>query len=130
MKFCLVYSKNRKRFDKYVKKANISNKLVIDIKKMMDEEEIGPDQLSSDFFKLLIWKKFEWAIEKGKDVYYIPWSKNPQFSPRKTLTLKRMMPPHWRFDMLLFHNDFKTDHKLSQLYAMLPEFDGTHIVEE
>lgn len=130
MKFCLVYSKNRKKFDKYVKKNSISNKLIIDVKKMMDDEEIDEDNLSSDFFKILIWKKVEWAIERGKDIYYIPWTRNQFFNPQKTLTLKCMVPHDWRFDMLLFHNDFRNDHKLNTFYNMLSEFDGTQIVEE
>lgn len=130
MKLCLVYSKNRKKFDKYVKKNNISNKMVIDVKKMMEDEDISPGQMSDDFFKIHIWKKIEWALDRQKNIYYIPWTKNPNFNPNKTLKLRDLIPPEWIFELLLFHQDFKNDHKLSTVFTLIPEFDGSTIVEE
>jgi hypothetical protein len=66
--FC-VYCKTRKKFDKFVKVNRIKNKYIIDIKKIMDEEEVN---FSSDktYLKILVFNKIQQAMDKKKDIYY------------------------------------------------------------
>jgi hypothetical protein len=40
MRFFCVYVSSRKKFDKYVKVNRIRNKYIIDIRKIIEEEEI------------------------------------------------------------------------------------------
>ena len=44
MEFYCVYVKTRKKLDKYVKVNRIKNKYIVDIKKILEEEEIDFDK--------------------------------------------------------------------------------------
>ena len=56
MNFYLVLTKNKKKFDKYVKVNRIRNKVIIDIKTALEENEIT-DEKFSDYFNLLIYTR-------------------------------------------------------------------------
>ena len=70
MNFFVVYCRQRKKFDKFVKVNRIRNKYIIDLKKLVEEEEIDPNDKT--YLKIIIFNKVQQAIEKGKDIYYIP----------------------------------------------------------
>ena len=53
MEFFCVYCKTRKKFDKFVKVNRIKNKYIIDIKKIVDEEEVD-FQNDKTYLKILI----------------------------------------------------------------------------
>ena len=86
MNFFCVYVKTRKKFDKFIKVNRIKNKYIIDIKKIIEEEEV---QFKEDktYLKILIFNKIQQAIERKKDIYYIPDFDN-EFSIEKLLNLK------------------------------------------
>jgi hypothetical protein len=44
MEFFCVYVKTRKKLDKYVKVNRIKNKYIVDIKKILEEEELNYDK--------------------------------------------------------------------------------------
>ena len=71
MDFFCVYVKNRKKLDKYVKVNRIRNKYIIDIKKIIEEEDISFDN-ERTYLKIIIFQKIQQAIDKNKDIYYIP----------------------------------------------------------
>jgi hypothetical protein len=71
MDFFCVYVKTRKKLDKYIKVNKIRNKYIIDIKKIIEEEEISFDK-EKTYIKIIIYQKIQQAIEKNKDIYYIP----------------------------------------------------------
>ena len=56
MDFFCVYVKNRKKLDKYVKVNRIRNKYIIDIKKIIEEEEISFDK-ERTYLKIIIFQK-------------------------------------------------------------------------
>ena len=68
MDFFCVYVKNRKKLDKYVKVNRIRNKYIIDIKKIIEEEDISFDN-ERTYLKIIIFQKIQQAIDKNKDRY-------------------------------------------------------------
>ena len=65
MDFFCVYVKTRKKLDKYIKVNRIRNKYIIDIKKIMEEEEISFDK-EKTYLKIIIFQKIQQAIDKNK----------------------------------------------------------------
>ena len=86
MEFFCVYCKTRKKVDKFIKVNRIKNKYIIDIKKIMEEEEVNFDD-DKMYLKVIIFNKIQQAIDKKKDIYYIPDFDN-EFSIEKLLNLK------------------------------------------
>ena len=70
MEFFCVYCKTRKKFDKFVKVNRIKNKYIIDIKRIVDEEEVDFIK-DKTYLKILIFNKIQQAIDKKKDIYYM-----------------------------------------------------------
>jgi hypothetical protein len=71
MNFYLVFTKSRKRFDKYVKVNRIKNKVIIDIKQQLEEYDISYVDYK-EYFNLIIYTKIKHSLSKKKDIYYIP----------------------------------------------------------
>ena len=89
MEFFCVYCKTRKKVDKFIKVNRIKNKYIIDIKKIMEEEEVSFED-DKMYLKVLIFQKIQQAIDKKKDIYYIPDFDN-EFSIEKLLNLKKIL---------------------------------------
>jgi hypothetical protein len=125
--FCVVYAKTKKKIDKYFKVNRIRNKYVIDIKKLMNEElENKEDKM---FLKILIFNKVQAAIEKKKDVYFIP-NFNENFSITKLLELKKILGDN-NFNILLFYNEFDNDsERLDEALENLSKFTHTQILND
>jgi hypothetical protein len=128
MKLCIVFCRNRQRFNKWVKKIGISNKLIIDTRKFIDDEGIDVSQVNYEYHKVLIWKKMEYAFSKGKDVYYIPWIDNPDFSADLPASMKALTPPLCKFEMLAFHEDLETE-IIQDLFSTIHIYDASQIIE-
>lgn len=125
--FC-VYCKTRKKFDKYVKINKIRNKYIIDIKKIMDEEEVnfGEDKT---YLKILIFNKIQQAVEKKKDIYYIPDFDN-EFSIEKLLNIKKILGEN-EFNILIFYNEFRKDKEiLDDAFSNLTKFTNSQIIRD
>src|ERR1035437_7998304 len=88
MNFFVVYCKQRKKLDKYIKSNRIKNKFIIDLKKIVEEEEIDP--VDKTYLKIIIFNKVQQAIERNKDVYYIPDFDN-EFSIEKLMNIRKML---------------------------------------
>jgi predicted transcriptional regulator len=89
MQFFCVYVKTRKKLDKYIKVNKIKNKYIVDIRKIVEEEEITFDEQRT-WLKILIFQKIQQAIEKDKDVYYVPDFES-DFSIEKLLNIKKIL---------------------------------------
>lgn len=128
MDFFCVYSRTRKKFDKYVKINKIKNKYIIDIKKIVYEEELNFEK-DKTYLKILIFKKIQKAIEKNKDIYYIPDFDN-DFSIEKLLNLKKILGQN-NFNVLIFYNEFKRDPNIIQkVLNNLSEFSNSQIIRD
>jgi len=128
MNFFCVYVKTRKKFDKFIKVNRIKNKYIIDIKKIIEEEEV---QFKEDktYLKILIFNKIQQAIDRKKDIYYIPDFEN-EFSIEKLLNLKKILGSN-SFNVLVFFNEFrKNQDLLDDLFENLSKFQNSQIIRD
>lgn len=128
MNFFCVYCKTRKKFDKFVKVNRVKNKYIIDIRKIMEEEEVD---LVGDktYLKIIIFNKIQQAIDKKKDIYYIPDFEN-DFSIEKLLNLKKILAEN-NFNVLIFYNEFrKSPQIMEDVLANLTKFSSSQIIRD
>lgn len=129
MKFFCVYVKTRKKFDKYVKVNRVRNKYIIDIKKIIDEEEVDYTA-EKTYLKILIFNKIQQAVEKKKDIYYIPDFDN-EFSIDKLLNIKKILGKENEFNVLIFYNEFRKDPSvLDDVLSSLSKFSNSQIIRD
>ena len=99
MQFFCVYVKTRKKLDKYIKVNKIRNKYIVDIKRILEEEEITLDDQRT-WLKILIFQKIQQAIEKEKeleeqikDIHVPGLVAKPQPAPAKKERKKKEQAP-------------------------------------
>jgi hypothetical protein len=128
MNFFCVYVKTRKKFDKYLKINRIRNKYIIDIKKILEEEEVDFND-DRTYLKILIFNKIQQAIDKRKDIYYIPDFDN-EFSIEKLINLKKILGDN-NFNVLIFYNEFrKSPDILENVFSNLSKFSNSQIIRD
>jgi hypothetical protein len=121
--------KTRKKLDKFIKVNRIRNKYIIDLKKILEEEEIS---FSDDkmYLKIIIHNKIQQAVEKNKDIYYIPDFDNA-FSIEKLLNIKKIIGEENNFNVLLFFNEFRKDNDITKdLFDNLSKFSNSQIIRD
>ena len=129
MDFYLVFCKSSKKFDKYVKLNRIRSKCVIDIKKMMEEENVSADTPTTlEYFKVLVFKKMQLAAKKRKDIYYIPNFDTPV--PVEKLLRIRELLVHHKFNMLFFYEEFRDDEIKESVMDLINDFDTSQIIKD
>ena len=129
MEFYCVYVKTRKKLDKYVKVNRIKNKYIVDIKKILEEEEIDFDK-DRTYLKILVNQKIQIAIEKDKDIYYVPDFEH-NFSIEKLLNIKKILGEENNFNILIFFNDFRKDNDiLDDVLGNLSKFNHSQIIRD
>lgn len=129
MQFFCVYVKTRKKLDKYIKVNKIRNKYIIDIKKILEEEEINFEEQKT-YLKIIIFQKIQQAIEKNKDVYYIP-DFDSMFSIEKLLNIKKILGGDNNFNILVFYNDFRKEVSLiDDVFDNLTKFNASQIIRD
>ncbi len=129
MKFFCVYVQSRKKFDKYVKVNKVKNKYIIDIKKIVEEEEVDYSD-EKTYLKILIFNKIQQAIEKKKDIYYIP-DFDSQFSIEKLLNIKKILGEENEFNVLVFYNEFRKEPDvLEDVLGNLSKFSNSQIIRD
>lgn len=129
MQFYCVYVKTRKKLDKYIKVNKIRNKYIVDIRKILEEEEITFEEQKT-WLKILIFQKIQLAVEKNKDVYYVPDFDN-DFSIEKLLNIKKILGQENDFNVLIFYNDFRKDQQLiDDVFGNLTKFSASQIIRD
>jgi hypothetical protein len=129
MEFFCVYIKTRKKLDKYIKVNKIRNKYIIDIKKIIDEEDISFDK-EKTYLKIIIYQKIQQAIEKNKDIYYIP-DFETDFSIDKLLNIRKILGQENNFNILIFYNEFrKNQDLLNDVLSNLSKFSASQIIRD
>ena len=130
MQFFCVFVRTKKKFDKYIKVNAIKNKYIIDIKKIIDEEEIIDYNKEKTYIKILILQKIQMAVERNKDIYYIPDFDN-EFSIEKILNIRKILGKGNNFNVLIFYNEFKKDiNILDDVIGNLSKFDNGQIIRD
>ena len=128
MNFFCVYVKTRKKVDKYIKVNRVKNKYIIDIKKIIEEEELDPIG-DKTYLKILVFNKIQQAITKNKDIYYIPDFDN-EFSIDKLLNLKKILGEN-QFNVLIFYNEFRKDlNIIDDVFGNLSKFSNSQIIRD
>jgi hypothetical protein len=128
MAFFCVYCKTRKKFDKFIKVNKIKNKYIIDIKKIIEEEEVNFKD-DTTYLKILIFNKIQQAIDKKKDIYYIPDFDN-EFSIKKLLNLKKILCEN-DFNVLIFYNEFRKNQEvIDDVFSNLSKFSNSQIIRD
>ena len=128
MEFFCVYSKTRKKFDKFVKVNRIKNKYIVDIRRILDEEEVDFTE-DKTYLKILIFNKIQQALDKDKDIYYIPDFDN-NFSIEKLLNIKKILGTN-NFNVLIFYNEFRRNPEvLDSVLSNLSEFSNSQIIRD
>jgi hypothetical protein len=128
MQFFCVYVKTRKKFDKYVKVNRVKNKYIIDIKRIVEEEEIDFIE-DKTYLKILIFNKIKQAIDKKKDIYYIP-DFDQDFSIEKLINLKKILGEN-EFNVLIFYNEFRKDPQImDDVLGNLSKFSNSQIIRD
>ena len=129
MRFFCVYVKSRKKLDKMIKVNHIKNKYIIDIKKIQEEEEIEMDK-EKTYLKILIFQKIQQAMEKKKDIYYIPDFES-DFSIDRLLNIKKILGEGNEFNVLIFYNEFRKDQKvLDEVISNISKFSNSQIIRD
>lgn len=129
MNFYLVFSKSRKKFDKYVKVNKIKNKVIIDIEQKLEEYEISYPEYK-EYFNLLIFTKINHSISKMKDVYYIPNFSNKDLDIEIVFGIKKLLDPETKFNILLFFDEFKDDENINKaILSNMNLFDASQILK-
>lgn len=128
MNFFCVYCRTRKKFDKFIKINRIRNKYIIDIKKIVDEEEVDFNG-DKTYLKILIFNKIQQAIDKKKDIYYIP-DFDKDFSIEKLLNLKKILAEN-DFNVLVFYNEFRKNPEImDDVLSNLSKFSSSQIIRD
>jgi hypothetical protein len=129
MNFFCVYVKTRKKLDKYIKVNKIRNKYIIDIRKIIEEEEITFDK-EKTYLKIIIYQKIQQAIEKGKDIYYIP-DFDMDFSIEKLLNIRKILGEDNSFNVLIFYNEFRKNLDIiGDVFSNLSKFSASQIIRD
>ena len=132
MNFYLVFTKNRKKFDKYVKVNKIRNKIIIDINHNLQECDININDfhLYKDYFNLLIYYKIKTAQLKNKDIYYLPNFQNKDLVIDNIFKIKKILDNNINFNMLLFFDEFKDDdHVYQSILTNMSIFNASQILK-
>lgn len=128
MEFFCVYCKTRKKFDKFVKVNRIKNKYIIDIRRIVDDEEVDFND-DKTYLKILIFNKIQQAIDKKKDIYYIP-DFDKDFSIEKLLNLKKILGEN-NFNVLIFYNEFRKNPEImDDVLSNLSKFSNSQIIRD
>ena len=106
MNFYIVFCKTRKKFDKYIKINKIRNKVIIDIKEVIEEEDLDVIKYK-DYFNLMIWTRITHGLKKSKDIFYIPDFKNKELDIKELLKLKASIQYNINFNVLIFFDEFQ-----------------------
>jgi hypothetical protein len=113
MNFYLVFTKNRKKFDKYVKVNRIKNKVIIDIKQQLEEYDISYLEYK-EYFNLLIYTKITHSLHKKKDIYYLPNFSNESLDVEEIFKIKKILDDKSNFNILIFYDEFKDNDEVNQ----------------
>ena len=132
MEFYVVFVKNRKKLDKYLKINKIRSKTIIDIKQQLEEHGLETDTEYKDYFNLLIYTKIVQTFRKGKDVYYIPnINKINTIELDELIQMKDILKERINFNLLFFFEDFKENQKLNDsLLSNISVFDAIQIIRD
>ena len=132
MDFYVVFVKNRKKLDKYIKINKIRNKSIIDIKQQLEDHGLEDVTEWKEYFNLMIYTKIIQTVRKSKDIYYIPnLNKISTLEIDEIFQMKENLKEQVHFNLLFFFEDFKDNQKLYEdLLSSISLFDAIQIIRD
>lgn len=131
MNFYIVFVKNRKKLDKYIKINKIRSKTIIDIKQQLDEHGLEGDISEwKDYFNFMIYTKITQTIKKNKDVYYIPNLNKLQTLDINDIFQIKNNLNDIQFNLLFFFEDFKDTQIYYDIIDNISLFDAIQIIRD
>lgn len=125
--FFVVYIKTKKKLDKFMKVNQIKKKYVIDVKKIIEDEELDIDDLT--YLKIIIFNKIEEAMLKNRDIYYIPLF-DSSYDIHKLFNLKKILGGN-NFNVLVFYDEFKKNKDIvNEVIDNMSKFNYTQIIKD
>jgi hypothetical protein len=131
MEFYIVFVKNRKKLDKYIKVNRVRNKTIIDIKQQLEDHGLEDVSEWREYFNLIIYTKIAQTLRKKRDVYYIPnISKLNVLDIDDIFQIKENIDKI-NFNLLFFFEDFKDNQQLYEnLLSNISLFDAIQIIRD
>lgn len=130
LNFHVVFCQNRKKFDKYAKINRVRNKVVIDIKAVIEEEDIRLEEYRQ-YFNLLVYTRIVHSLKRGRDIYYIPNFASETFDVDHVHKMRSILPEGVGFNALIFFDDFKGDERLEgAVTSGFDVFDAVQIIKD
>lgn len=131
MNINIVYCKTRRKFDKYIKINKIRGKTIIDIKLLLEDENINYNEYH-DYFNIIIFTKIIHALKKGKNIYYIPNFDNDNIDILELFKLREIIKGvDFEFNILMFHDEFKDNNEINQnIIENIDKFGTTQIIKD
>jgi hypothetical protein len=132
MNFYIIFVKNRKKLDKYIKINKIRNKTIIDIKQQLDDNGLEDVSEWREYFNLIIYTKVIQTLRKNRNVYYIPnLDKINSIEMDDIFQIKENLSTKVNFNLLFFFEDFKDNQKLYEnLLSSISLFDSIQIIRD
>lgn len=133
MDFYIVFVKNRKKLDKYIKINRIRTKTIIDIKQQLDDHGLDDVTEWREYFNLIIYTKITQTIKKNKDVYYIPnLNKIHTLDIEDIFQIKENLNSTKKinFNLLFFFEDFKDSKIYTNILDNISLFDAIQIIRD
>lgn len=128
MNFYIVFTKNRKKFDKYVKNNRIRNKVIIDVQEIITVESLDIEKYR-EYLSMLILTRITQGLKKSKDIYYLPNFKT-DFNVKELFKLKKLIDLPIDFSALVFYNEIsKDDASMKELYNNMNSFVSSQIIQ-
>ena len=95
----------------------------------MEEEEISFDK-ERTYLKIIIFQKIQQAVDKNKDIYYIPDFES-EFSIEKLINIRKILGEENNFNVLIFYNEFRKDPEiLGDVLGNLSKFSSSQIIRD
>ncbi|MCK9446563.1 hypothetical protein M0Q50_06830 [bacterium] len=130
MNFYIVYCKTRRKFDKYIKINRIRNKVIVDIRELIEQEDIDVES-HRDYFNLTVYTKIVHSLKKSKDIYYIPNFRGNNVIVSEILKLKEILNFDIKFNILIFYDEFINDKELlDEVFNNINNFDSSQIIKD
>ena len=80
--------------------------------------------------KIIIFNKIQQAVERKKDIYYIP-DFSSDFSIEKLLNIKKILGDENEFNVLIFYNEFRKEIEiLDDVLGNLSKFSNSQIIRD
>ena len=104
-----------------------STALLFELIRNIDQQSTFKDAIPN--MSVIIFNKIQQAIDKKKDIYYIPDFDN-EFSIEKLLNLKKILGEN-NFNVLIFYNEFrKNPEVIDDVFSNLSKFSNSQIIRD